>query len=225
MAKYYSTDCLEFQGYRNKQGYGRAWVKGPSGWRRWMAHRAVWVAAYGPVPEGLFVLHHCDNPACIRLDHLFLGTQKENMRDMVLKGRQATGDRHPSRLYPDKLHRGDAHWSHKHPEKLARGKASGAHTHPERRARGEAITIGKLTERKVIEMRRMHAEGLSYSEIGRRFGVTNANARKAIIGVTWAHVKSELHTTTSVSSVSLPQQTMGVLGLPPKSGKDGSLNS
>lgn len=49
--------------------------------------RAIWEEAKGPIPEGLFVCHHCDNKRCIRLDHLFLGTQKDNAQDASRKGR------------------------------------------------------------------------------------------------------------------------------------------
>lgn len=52
------------------------------------AHRIAWELANGrPVPDGLWVLHHCDNPPCVRPDHLFLGTPKDNTDDMAVKGR------------------------------------------------------------------------------------------------------------------------------------------
>ena len=51
------------------------------------AHRAAWEDENGPIPDGLFVLHHCDNPPCSEVRHLFLGTQAENMADCKAKGR------------------------------------------------------------------------------------------------------------------------------------------
>jgi hypothetical protein len=54
---------------------------------RMRAHRYSWQIAFGEIPSGLCVLHRCDNPSCVRHDHLFLGTQAENMRDRIRKGR------------------------------------------------------------------------------------------------------------------------------------------
>ena len=51
------------------------------------AHRMAWIIAYGSIPQGLCVLHRCDNPPCVRPDHLFLGTKGDNNRDCVAKGR------------------------------------------------------------------------------------------------------------------------------------------
>jgi hypothetical protein len=51
------------------------------------AHRLAWELANGPIPAGLSVLHRCDNPRCVNVDHLFLGTQRDNVLDSICKGR------------------------------------------------------------------------------------------------------------------------------------------
>ena len=57
----------------------------------WRAHRFAWYEANGPIPDGLLVLHKCDNPPCINVEHLFLGTHADNVADMVAKGRSTKG--------------------------------------------------------------------------------------------------------------------------------------
>ena len=57
------------------------------------AHRWLWINTHGPVPEGLCVLHTCDQPGCINIEHLWLGTRADNNRDRARKGRSASGKR------------------------------------------------------------------------------------------------------------------------------------
>lgn len=63
------------------------------------AHKVSWIIANGPVPDGLHVLHMCDGHLCVRPSHLFLGTNQDNVDDMISKGRQATGDATGPRRY------------------------------------------------------------------------------------------------------------------------------
>jgi hypothetical protein len=66
-----------------------------------LAPRMAWRIAHGPPPDGLHVLHRCDNPRCVNVAHLFLGTQAENMADMASKGRQPRGARSSRALFTD----------------------------------------------------------------------------------------------------------------------------
>jgi hypothetical protein len=86
-----SGDCWVWTGSVDRVGYGKISLSAREGWIR--AHRASWELHHGPIPPGLFVCHRCDNPPCIRPDHLFLGTHAENMRDASRKGRVHLGER------------------------------------------------------------------------------------------------------------------------------------
>ena len=84
-----SDDCWEWQGARNNKGYGILMLKEPG--KKHVArttHRFSWELHNGPIPNGLWVLHRCDNPPCANPAHLFLGDNADNIRDMWAKGRR-----------------------------------------------------------------------------------------------------------------------------------------
>lgn len=88
-------ECWEWRGSRGVSGYGC--VELPETRRLVGAHRASWILHFGSIPDGLFVLHRCDNPPCVNPHHLFLGTHEDNMADASVKGRivasRARGER------------------------------------------------------------------------------------------------------------------------------------
>lgn len=98
-----SDGCWLWTGAPSKKGYGNVWCEG----KLWRAHRVAWTITHGPIPDGLFCCHACDRPACCRVDHLWLGTTTDNMRDMSAKGRRVVaspkGERHPFARLTDDL--------------------------------------------------------------------------------------------------------------------------
>jgi hypothetical protein len=86
-----NSQCWEWSGSWASTGYGRL---NPKRGFTVSAHRGAWEVVNGPIPNGLFVLHHCDNPPCCNPSHLFLGTPKDNTQDMLTKGRNPHGEQH-----------------------------------------------------------------------------------------------------------------------------------
>ena len=79
-------ECVEYQGYRDKDGYGRQY--NPRTKRQAPAHRMAYEQHHGVVLDSTAVVRHtCDNPACVFVGHLVVGTQRDNMQDMVQRGR------------------------------------------------------------------------------------------------------------------------------------------
>lgn len=83
------SGCWEWQGVRYARGYGRILIEGQD----WRAHRLSFAAFIGDIPTGMLVCHKCDNPPCVNPEHLWLGTPRDNVQDMFLKGRQRIDDR------------------------------------------------------------------------------------------------------------------------------------
>jgi len=92
-----SSDCWNWTAAKFWHGYGCFGVKQTGGkYKTSYAHRVAWELVHGDIAEGMFVLHKCDNRACVNPSHLFLGTQKDNMADCSMKGRSRTKPRYGS---------------------------------------------------------------------------------------------------------------------------------
>lgn len=186
LAKVQKTDgCWLWTGWKFKSGYGGFDVDDSV----LRAHRAAWRLFRGGT-NGLQVLHRCDTPPCVRPDHLFLGSQKDNMDDMIAKGRQAVGDRHGSRTHPEAVPRGDRNGSRKHPERLTRGGMHWYRTHPERLIPpvGERNGQAKLNAVAVRVVRWLVAHGAEQWKVGAAYGISQSTVSMAVARVRWKHV-------------------------------------
>ena len=136
------------------------------------AHCMAYRLTKGSVPAGLDVLHSCDNRPCCNPNHLWPGTDLDNVRDCIAKGRAIKA-------------RGERNGAYTHPEQMPRGERHGRRTHPERTARGERQGSAKLTEARVREARRLFAEGNTLAAIGRLMGVWPQTIGRIMRGKSW----------------------------------------
>ena len=202
--------CWFWGGGKVAAGYGAVSVNG----RKLRAHRYAYELCYGALLPGFVVCHRCDNPPCVRPDHLFAGGQSDNMRDALLKGRLrvpkgrrfGSGEAHPAA----KLSRAvvaairalyKQGFTQSHLAQLYRVTRSGiAHgvqgtrwgdaswCAPEarwRKARGEANSQSKLSPEKAAAIRQFAAAGATQSSLSRQFGVTRRAIHMVIEGTTW----------------------------------------
>jgi hypothetical protein len=155
-----SGECWLWTGATFRRGYGAVKREG----KQLKAHRVAWEMHFGRLPQGALIMHHCDNPPCVRPQHLFPGTPADNMADKVTKGRQATGDRitaHRTVL------RGDQHPSHRHPERFRN----------EWRRKGDA----RLAE----QAKALYAQGRSKLSIAKSLGIGWATVARILNGTHW----------------------------------------
>lgn len=137
-------------------GYGQFAFGG----RSQMAHRVAWMLSYGPIPDGMQVCHHCDHPRCVRPDHLFLGTNADNIADRMAKGRDSS----------------------------PRGIWNRSVTDPTTRVFGERNGEARLTEAMIHEIRAAVAAGESQRGVARRLGLHRTTVWRMMNGRSWAHV-------------------------------------
>lgn len=101
------ASCIEWDGHLDKDGYGQVYSAG----RKWQAHRLAWTKVNGAIPKGKLVLHSCDNPACVNIDHLRIGTHADNVRDAVVRKRHKESKKtncplgHPLKLTSEGIRR------------------------------------------------------------------------------------------------------------------------
>lgn len=154
-----SAQCWEWAGHISNKGYGVIKIRQVG----YLAHRIALFLSVGINEHKTSACHKCDNPKCCNPSHLFWGTHRENMLDMIAKNRanRPRGDRHFSRI-------------NKH-----------------LRPRGERHALAKLTEQQVREIRAMHKSGVTHARIAARFPISRRTASAITTRKIWAHVSDE----------------------------------
>lgn len=97
----HSSGCWIWDGAKDKHGRGKTFI----GKKSYTAPRASWIRFIGNISKDQMVCHKCDNPSCINPDHLFLGTQLDNVTDMINKGRKHYKPSATSQCHPNKPHK------------------------------------------------------------------------------------------------------------------------
>lgn len=163
-AKVQKTDgCWLWIAGKDKDGYGKfAITLPPGGGAKQLhvrAHRVSLALAHGSAPSGdLVTIHSCDTPACVRPEHLSLGTQADNRADCGRKGRNASGNRNGARVHPETRMRGSAHWA------------------------------ASVTEATVFIIKALLRSGARQAEIARLTGASVAVVHQIKTAKTWRHV-------------------------------------
>lgn len=197
--------CWEWTGVKQKAGYGRIWLNG----RFVGAHRVAWMIHHQKeIPDGMLVCHHCDNPSCVRPDHLFLGTVRDNSLDMMSKGRKPIffGEETSSNKLTDRdvLEMRRRYANGETTTSLAtefdvEGSCAAAAISGKNwghlpnavavgHARGERAARAKMTEANVIAYRERYASGELPKIMAAEAGVCHRVMLNALIGKTWKHL-------------------------------------
>lgn len=175
-----NSGCLLWCRCVSRNGYGSLRV----GNRTHSVHRLAWEVNYGPIPPGMHVLHKCDVRSCINPAHLFIGTNADNVRDKVVKGRQLRGI--------------DLSWRVKRGISLSENRQRRLSS-----LKGAKNPASRLTDEQVAAIR---ADRRSQRVIAREFGITQPSICLIKAGKSWRHLHDEaLHasprpTTTRVRS-------------------------
>lgn len=194
-----ASECWEWLASKRNGGYGQFSVAG----KTLRANRIAYEFFYGPFDESLFVLHKCDNPGCVNPAHLFLGSHRDNMRDMVEKERAASGEAHKKAELSTKdvLAIVELYNSGKHTHasiaelytveapaiyKILNGRTWGNVTGIPLTKRG---IVRKLTEEDVLRIVRLYQTGnYTQKQVSEFFNVAKTAIGDILVGKSWSHV-------------------------------------
>ena len=153
-------DCWLWKLGCTKAGYGQLQIRAVAS-RPLLAHRVAWELTNGAIPDGLHILHRCDNPRCCNPHHLFLGTQRDNNRDRDKKGRVASGDQNGARTRPDR-----------NPFVRNRGSGMSGEKHPQ----------AKLSDKDVAALLAEKKSGISNAALARKYEISQTHVGRIVRG-------------------------------------------
>lgn len=200
------TKCWIWSGARQKSGHGVFRL----GQQKVPAGKAALILTGSVVPDDLHVCHHCDIPACVRPEHLFLGTDRDNYMDMYSKKRHVHGASHPAALLTDESVKKilEDYLAGASVKALAKknkievstisaivcGKTwkhiTSGISLSRGRAKGEQVSSAKLNGKLVRELREKYrSKRLNVSKTARDLNITRAALRSALTGESWANIK------------------------------------
>lgn len=200
------TGCWMWQAFRNPKGYGMIYYDG----RVWLAHRLSFTLHRHNIPGGLCACHSCDTPSCVNPDHIFLGSNADNVQDAVNKGRIPFGESRSNSKLTDELvmemvskyangatsrelseeygiHEAyvpaiirGKQWKH-----VQRGgvKSRLRGSHP-----GEKHYASKLTDEQALAAKQLRLSGMAIRAIATRLGVSRQTVSRICSGTRWRHI-------------------------------------
>jgi len=161
--------CLEWSGYKNPDGYGVFSLKG----KATRTHRIAYVLRYGEIQNGMVVRHSCHNPSCCNADHLMIGTQQDNIQDMLKEGRQFSELKKKPKTQDHAYKIGLSIKAYR-----ARIKAEGK----------QHVARAKLANEQVEELRNLYASGEKVKNLSEKFGICRSAVYRAATKRCYLHV-------------------------------------
>ncbi len=201
-------ECWEWQSIGKGNRYGQLRL----GDYVYPAHRVAYAISCGPIASGLLVRHKCDNPICVRPEHLELGTNADNVADKMARGRHRvrSAENHPGAKLTSRAAmaiRQAYHATSVTMKELARQhgvsretireilygrhwpRAGGPILHRTGKRRGEEHHSARLTAKDVKAIRQRYLNGeATYADLGREFGMSRHSIRRAISRISWKHI-------------------------------------